>query len=605
MDSNKESIEVRSQKSEVRRKGGGGRMATGLLAILLGLVFTPDLRAQAFVTGGTAALGNFKNPTSVTDGGARVCNFTLRIDLKLGKILAIPYSTSAGAACDQIPVDITALTFSTGITSFDGSTGVLEVGDFTLQAPTWVGSGAGLICCWASFLSVIPNDNNTPLVIRSAANGTVSPVSTGTVAITPNASPAVSIYILIDGAQGDQPTGSGDLLRGVGGVGGPGGYRGGDGGNGGISPTPGQAGFGPGGGPGGDVGSSPLSNARFLTTGRTIAGTPIPAGNDLLLMLRGGSGGGGSGGTTNGVAGHGGGGGGGAIAIYADNSITIGGAIFARGGQGSLCCGGPVASSGSGGVIRLVTKTIAGGGTLDAGSICCNAADSGIIRLEAFTISYTGTLTGNLAAASAPGQVVMPTAPPAFLRFLTVTDSSNPLNTIGVPGATQATPGRTGNIANVDVTLPNPSGPATTVNLTLEAGPNTIANPFPAGKSVTVVVQALDPVQQLLSKSYPATSFVCPSPGSGNCTATVSGVSLPLGFSSMSAFTVVNLTQAGTLARIFPPMYQGEAIEAVRMETTGSDTKYVLIAKSGREFSFQPGGVSTNSIAEEVRAGNP
>ena len=593
-----------SPQQPARMLAFGGRIAAGLLAILLALAFTPDLRGQAFTTGGPATLGNFKNPTTVTDAGGLTCSFTLRLDLKQGKIFAIPSSTGpspavpANTTCNQTPVDITALTFSTGITSFDGSTGVLEVGDFTLQAPTWVGSASGLICCWASYMTVIPNDNNTPLVIRSAANGTLTPVSTGTVAITPSA--AVNIYILIDGAGGDQPTGTSDLLRGVGGTGGPGGYRGGDGGNGGLSPSPGQAGFGPGGGPGGEVGSSPLTNARFLTTGKTIGGTIIPSGNDLLLMLRGGSGGGGSGGTTNGVAGHGGGGGGGAIAIFADNSITVSGAIFARGGAANLCCGGPTASSGSGGVIRLVTKTIAGGGTISVDSLCCNSGDDGIIRLEAFTISYTGTLTGNLAAASAPGQVVMPTAPTAFLHFLSVTDSDNPsTNTIAVPGATQATPGRTGNIQIVDVTLPNPSGPATTVNVALEAGPNTIANPFPAGKAVTLVVQALDAAQQLLSKSYPAVNFTCPSPGSGNCTASVTGVSLPLGFSNMSAFTVVNLNSSGQLARLFPKMMNGEEIESVKLETTGSDTKYTLIAKSGKEFPFTPGGLAAdNSLSK-------
>jgi hypothetical protein len=240
-------------------------------------------------------------------------------------------------------------------------------------------------------------------------------------------------------------------------------------------------------------------------------------------------------------------------------------------------------------VIRLVSKTIAGGGPLDVDSICCNDADSGIIRLEAFTIPFTGSLTGNLAAASAPGQVVMPTAPTAFLHFLAVTDSGTPANTIAVPGATQAIPGRTGNIQNVDVTLPNPSGPATTVDVKLEAGPNTSLNPFPAGKSVTLVVQALDAAQQLLSKAYQAVAFVCPSPGSGNCTATVTGVSLPLGFSNMSAFTVVNLNSSGQLARLFPKMYEGEEIENVRIQTDGKGTEYVLIAKSGKEFPYKPG----------------
>jgi len=94
----------------------------------------------------------------------------------------------------------------------------------------------------------------------------------------------------------------------------------------------------------------------------------------------------------------------------------------------------------------------------------------------------------------------------------------------------------------------------------------------------------------LLSRAYTAVAFVCPSPGSGNCAATVTGVSLPLGFSNMSAFTVVNLNSSGQLARLFPKMMNGEEIESVKLETTGSDTKYTLIAKSGKEFPYQMEG---------------
>ena len=126
MDSNKKSIEVRSQKSEDRRWKGRQHVLAGLLTILLALAFTPDLRAQAFVTGGPATLGNFKNPTSVDapplsnpTGPPAPCNFLpLVIDLKLGKVFATPQYTSTSVQCLHTPVDITALTFSTGITSF-------------------------------------------------------------------------------------------------------------------------------------------------------------------------------------------------------------------------------------------------------------------------------------------------------------------------------------------------------------------------------------------------------------------------------------------------------------------------------------------------------
>jgi hypothetical protein len=291
--------------------------------------------------------------------------------------------------------------------------------------------------------------------------------------------------------------------------------------------------------------------------------------------------------------------------LAADNTITITGQLLANGGLG--LSGG---ANGSGGMVRMVAATIAGNGLIQTlGNPCCGSVGSanGIIRLESFTISYNGGLSGNAAASSSPGQIFLPSAAPAFIQFASITDNTTAANTCTVGGVnacnnaatSQATPGRTGGIASVDVTMPNPNGPpvspatpggactgACGVTIVLNIGPNTGAIPFPSGKLATLEVAPQDPSQGL--KVAYTTPIVC----TGNpCTATFPNVVLPLGFSSMSAFTVLNvayLNGVEQLSRRFPTQMEGEQIEAVRIQAGQKETEYVLIAKSGREFPYKP-----------------
>ncbi|MBI2817238.1 MAG: hypothetical protein HYX72_09890 [Acidobacteria bacterium] len=560
---------------------------------LLVLLCSAALRAQSVNLGGIAALGDFRNPLTVTDITPQVCNYdSIQIDLALGKVWARPYRNGSNAACNPTYVDITnvvgtVVSPSTTQTPFSIpptgpiNDGVLEVANFTLQQSTLTGASTPT---WL-YLSFRPNANNTPVWLRATGNVTIS---TGT-------------WVLLTGSSGGARSG---FLRGVGGAGGPGGFRGGDGGNGGLSPSAGGAGFGAGGGPGGAAGTStctvPPSGAQFITTGVTVTSSTgpaaaIPSGNDLLTMLRGGSGGGGQGGCTA-NPGNGGGGGGGAIQIAANSTITVSGALDASGGPGVYY---NQSASGAGGSIRLVASTITGGGTMDVrqcnDSYCGIGSANGIIRLEAFTISYSGNLYGNVAAASSPGQIVSPTAQTAFLQFAAIRDSSNPTNACTVDNAnacynqasSQTVAGRSGIISTPDVTMPNPSGSTSTVTVEFILGPNTVAFPA-AGKTVTLEVAPLDPAQGRKT-SYQTSEITCPAAGAGNCTASITGVTLPLGYSSMSAFTVISLNSNGTLARNFPATYEGETIESVKLRTSGKDTEYVLISRTGREFPYKPG----------------
>jgi hypothetical protein len=186
--------------------------------------------------------------------------------------------------------------------------------------------------------------------------------------------------------------------------------------------------------------------------------------------------------------------------------------------------------------------------------------------------------------------MVLPTAPTAFIQFTNLTDSAQPSNFVSVPGSTQSITGRTGVITSPDVSMPNPFGSASSVNVSFVLGPNTVATPWPAAKTLTLEVGPLDPSQGVKT-SYQTSTINCPalpSPG-GNCTATINNVTLPLGFSSMTAFTVVNLTAGGLLARNFPATIEGEPIESVKIQTSGKNTEYILISKSGREFPYKPG----------------
>jgi hypothetical protein len=574
--------EVRRQESGVRRAATDWKQVVlGLFVMLLALGFSPSLRAQTVNLGGTGALGAFINPTSVTTNTqGQSCGYAvLQIDLAQGKVFAIPNRTTANAVClDQSPVDITNVAFTNPPTG-PINNGVLEVTDFTLRpafGPSTFIDGVFGFGGNNTHLVFVANANNTPVWIRATGNVTINGSS----------------IMNLNGASGANGS---TFLRGAGGLGGPGGFRGGDGGNGGIFPSAGSSGFGPGGGVGGAVNSNSLVGPKFLTTGVTVGGTSIPTANDLLTLLRGGSGGGGGGGATTAAA-RGGGGGGGAILIAANNTIAVNGTITASGGE-STCCTGLGGTGGSGGAVRLVAATIAGGGSLGAspgGSGCtvgpCPGATSatagGVVRLEAFTISYTGSFGGgtNVAAASSPGQVILPgtATASAFLQISKVTNSANAGETVSPSLPSQDVAGRTGKVNPVDVTMPDLDAlPASTVDVEFTVGP---CPAFPAGKNVTLVVAPLDPAQGASASYTTSTPIDCGSTPH----AKITGVSLPLGFSNFSAFTVLNIDTGGALAQMFPTTYEGEAIEAVRLETGEQGMEYVLIAESGREFPYRP-----------------
>ena len=222
------------------------------------------------------------------------------------------------------------------------------------------------------------------------------------------------------------------------------------------------------------------------------------------------------------------------------------------------------------------------------------------MRLEAFTISYAGSLGGNVAAASAPGQIFLPTSSTvhAFLKISKVTNAANASefqDVSNVPNLllNQDIAGRTGVLNPVDVTMPDvDANPVSLVDVEFTIGP---CPGFPATKHITLRVTPLDPAQGP-GGSYstdPAHPGFTAGSTAVDCTATpdavIKNVALPLGYSSFSAFTVLSVDTGGALARMFPKMYEGEEIENVRIEASNQGTDYVLIAKSGKEFPYRPG----------------
>ncbi|MBI4443208.1 MAG: hypothetical protein HY649_07515 [Acidobacteria bacterium] len=581
-------------------------IAGGFLAVVLTLGFS--LSAHA-VLGGSGALGNFINPLTVgvpAVSPTEQCDYSaMKIDMNLGKVIVTPFNNATTACVTTADQEYPLTLVFSGSLPASFPDGVFEVADFTLQQPQ-VGARAARTVT----LEFLRNADNTPVILRSnGATGVF--ISTGTT-------------LNLNGKDGGDVSGTGGIVRGAGGKGGPGGYQGGDGGNGGVTPTRGMSGYGPGGALGGAVGAV-AGSAKFLTVGVTLPTTanntvtvPTSGGPDLATQLRGGSGGGGGGGKTNGESGRGGGGGGGAIVIAADNTITVNGTITARGGSPpqAACPAQRAGSPGTGGVIRLVATTIAGTGgsvTVAAGTqynpACAGGSfgsDNGLIRLEAYNITITSTLTGPVAAASAPGLISVPGDTPTpdnpFVRFARIKHASNPNNCVSLNGSSdvpacgffqgsQDAAGRTGSFPGVDATMPNATGVASTVNVDFIVGPIPGFPTAPTNPNITLVVAPQDPSQGAAVNYTAPISLVTDAIycAASACKTSITNVTLPLGFSSMSAFVVLNLTGGGTLARVFPKMYEGEEIEAVRMETTGSDTTYVLIARSGREFPYLPG----------------
>ena len=211
------------------------------------------------------------------------------------------------------------------------------------------------------------------------------------------ASDAVTIAGTVDvsGSAGISSSGLSGISA-LGGVGGPGASDGAS-----VFGTTGMWGLGPGSGAGnngsltrGSGGASPVQDGK--KAGSASAGPGGEAfGDSGYQLLHGGSGGG----SANGFAGGGGGGG---IIIASSISITVDGAVLARGGPGWGNAG-----AGGAGFVRLAAPEIGGLGTLDAlANLNCGASGqgacggNGMVRVESYS------LTGDLEANAAPSLIL-------------------------------------------------------------------------------------------------------------------------------------------------------------------------------------------------------
>lgn len=381
-----------------------------------------------------------------------------------------------------------------------------------------------------------PNATNTPVTILASGDVTID----GTISV--------------DGKNGTSiGTGFGVLM---GGAGGPGGFAGGAGGlapgwNEGVLLLPGQ-----GLGPGSHVGTSGC--AAGFGTGGTCS-SPI-YGTSRLLPLIGGSGGGGGPASTSTSCvslcnGGGGGGGGGALLIASSGTITVGGNITSKGGEGGTGFqpGGP----GSGGGIRLVANTITGNGTISTpgGSIHGYIGGTGRVRLEANALNFSGTAAA-VVAVSAPGLVNLSPIP---------TLSITAIGGIPVPSSPA------GSFAAPDVTLPSSTNPNfVTINLA--------ASNIPVGTIIKVTRIARNGTQ-VIYNSNPLTGTA----GSSTTTADI----------SVSA-TLVSIIRAETSFPIqtasndFPTFVEGEKVERVRVAAAfGGPSEVFLVTESGKEVRLR------------------
>ena len=360
--------------------------------------------------------------------------------------------------------------------------------------------------------------------------------------------------------------------------GGPGGFAGGLGGLPGLA-SHGSDGLGPGGGKGaacGAGGSYASEGDLGGSTGRpcTPAGSPT-YGASKLLPLIGGSGGGGGGGddgttTSRQTPGASGGGGGGAILIAASGTVTVSGAILARGGAGGGISAPAVSfgggGGGSGGAIRIVATTITGEGTLDArggvtggpsGSFSPfsrgGAGGDGRIRLEAENLQR-----------SAPGTPLMSISTP------------KPVTVAGMPSL------RIIRVAGVDV----PAFPSGEDDVAL---PSTVANPVtvdlvatdvPIGNTVTVTVtpRSSDSVNTL---STPLAGTAA------NATASAT-VTLPQGVSILQA--TVSFTVTAAIGDALKNYAKGERVERIELAAaSGAASQTTLITVSGKRYVWSGG----------------
>ena len=409
------------------------------------------------------------------------------------------------------------------------------------------------------------NALNTPVRILVSGDVTID----GTIDVS--GEPSADIAAAGDGNPGDD---------GLPGRGGPGGYSGGIGGN------PGPRGDlvsrgGNGLGPGGGLGVIPVNHtcgayggsfgARSPRYTYSCSGhsespdRPLSYGTPELLPLTGGSGGaGGTGGAA--FPGSGGGGGGGALLIAASGTITIEGAVFARGGRsGTMSAAsvslGTVGGGGSGGGIRIIASILSGTGQIDAAGGTTGSGSrygrgtsggAGRIRLEADTFQYTGSASP-VYSFGAPGVVVLPGRP--SIRISEVGGVSAP----ALPTGT------------ADVSLPA----ATTNPVTVQISSSNV----PLGNTATVqVIPPIGDTESVVSTALSGTLAAA--------TATAE-VNLPDGHSVLQV--VLSYTVSGSSGDGLSFWTEGERVERVELIAGLHSTETVLITASGRRVTLPAG----------------
>lgn len=205
------------------------------------------------------------------------------------------------------------------------------------------------------------------------------------------------------GAAGEGAPGAGDGGGPAGDNGDPGHPGAGPGGGSGGAVTGGVNDFAAGGGGGGGFATSAAAGGGGRSpnggTAAGGAGGPAAGGPDLALLIGGGGGGGGGDGSCGAACGWAGGGGGGAIQISSRASISIGGELRARGGDGYGIAGsgGGAGGGGAGGAFLLEAPAIAVNGTIvvDGGDGGAAGGAGGAGASGANTAAPGATATGN------------------------------------------------------------------------------------------------------------------------------------------------------------------------------------------------------------------
>jgi hypothetical protein len=245
-------------------------------------------------------------------------------------------------------------------------------------------------------------------------------------------------------------------------------------------------------------------------------------------------------------------------------TITLGGSIKAKGGQGgsSFSSGAPPSGAGgSGGAVRLVAQTIAGTGSIDisGGPLIFNSQPGGFgrVRIEAVSSTATFVFTG--------------TPPPAAVSFanqpLSPTLPNQPTLTITSLGGVAAPGTLTGALATPDFVLPAGTSTATV---------NFAASNIPLGTTLSVVVKGQMGSVISTATSSGLSGTVASSSASASVTIPTDQPSL---VSASASFTVI--AAAGGA-----PLYaDGEPVERVVVTTgLGRGSQVTYVTASGREF---------------------